>query len=151
MEVIVKDVCLMKFGEPTAQGHIFTKAPFKQFIKDRKKSTTPLFGCVEDRTDMSGYTNMANITHEVKNLRIVGNSLLGDIKILNTPLGRALGDALKGTDIPIAMRAFGAFNEEGKATQLNILTFDISKYTVFPDAVIKSESYLKEIENESKK
>lgn len=152
MEVTVKDVCLLKFGELSSNGTYYTKQAVKQFIKDRSKSSVPLFGGVEDSVDTQNASiSMNNISHEIKNLRIDDNMLKGDVRILDTMMGKALGDALLGNDIGIALRGYGDVGEDGKVNNLKVISFDICKTPSFPDAVIKSESYLKEKENATKK
>lgn len=152
MEVTVKDVCLLKFGEKSSNGTYYTKQAVKQFIKERKKATVPLFGGIEDNVDVeNGSISMNNISHEIKNLRIDGDTLKADVKILDTMMGKAVGDALLGNDIGIALRGYGDVAKDGKVNNLTVISFDICKNPSFPDAVIKSKSYLKEKENATKK
>jgi hypothetical protein len=70
--------------------------------------------------------NMKNITHYVDNITIINNNLIGDITILDTPLGNAVQVLLSnGIKISTSIRAIGEVNNNHMVSNLVVTTFDL--------------------------
>lgn len=101
-EVIYKDVVIIpELGEPDINGYIYTKEIALGIIQQAEEQGGGFNGVVGmPRLDMSlskeendrnlTFTLSEKISHRVFNLRIVGNKLVGDVRVLNTSHGNAL-------------------------------------------------------------
>jgi hypothetical protein len=65
------------------------------------------------------------ISHSIENIRKVNGNLIGDITILDTPVGMIVQGLLEcGAEFITSIRAMGQINEDGVVTKLSLITFD---------------------------
>jgi hypothetical protein len=81
---VLHDQEILVIDRPTITGRIF---PLQvcQDIVDKFEGCFGQLGMSDD-----GRVKVESISHKVINLRIVDNQIIGDVKILNTPLGQIL-------------------------------------------------------------
>jgi hypothetical protein len=69
--------------------------------------------------------NLSRVSHLVKNVRIVNNYLIADIKVLDTPQGKELKRMLDdGTQFVFRPRSTGTVNDNKEVTIEHLFTFD---------------------------
>lgn len=71
-------------------------------------------------------TFLDKVSHLVKNLRMEGNNVVGDIVILRTPMGEMLSRLREnGIEFQTAMRAVGVVDDHRRVTELTLEGFDM--------------------------
>ena len=82
-------------------------------------------------TDITGriYTSLDKVSHIVRNLRVTEEGLIGDIEILQTPMGQMLSSLLDyGAPMRTCMRAVGHYDADTKkVSEVTIYAFDMVK------------------------
>jgi hypothetical protein len=78
----------------------------------------------------SSYNNFyevsfSNVTHSMKNVRIDGENVIGDIRILNTPFTKSLSQDFNLQEMLYRPRVLGVTNKDGLVTIKSLFTFDI--------------------------
>lgn len=76
-----------------------------------------------------GSTPLDKVSHIVRNLRVTDDGLIGDIEILQTPMGQMLSSLLE-YDAPLrtCMRAVGHYDADTKkVSEVTIYAFDMVK------------------------
>lgn len=78
---------------------------------------------------MEHTTSLDKVSHVVRNLRVTNEGLIGDIEILQTPMGKMLSSLLDyGAQLRTCMRAIGHFDvDTKKVTEVEIFGFDMVK------------------------
>jgi len=93
MATIITNVNLLKLNEPTITGRIYSTEAGQAILNQwmfRHKLHGTIFGEL-DRSIEEGYdTSLSLVSHVVENVRIEGNNMIGDIKILSTYCGKIL-------------------------------------------------------------
>jgi hypothetical protein len=70
--------------------------------------------------------SLDKVSHQVKNIRQIGDDLVGDIEILETPCGKIVKELLNnGLDVRTSIRAIGTVDEEWNVSDLKLITFDL--------------------------
>ena len=130
----LKDVKLLKFNVINLNKRFYQADEFqkKKIIEDNEctlleklnSEDYPLFG--ELGYPENFMTNMSRVSHQVSNIRIVDNCLIGDVKILNTTTGKSLADTLSvdKNSIVFRPRSSGSVREDGSVKVDYVYSFD---------------------------
>lgn len=125
------DVVLHTADKPSANGYIYPKAVLEQAMSLRQLNPSSLRGELNPRTmrrDTKNKTSIgliaeSNVSHEVTNLRFVGDQWIGDVKILPTPAGKLLEKVFD--EGRVALRGFADIGPGGVVRNLQLVTFDV--------------------------
>lgn len=109
---------LIHFNYENKNGHIFQK----NNIILPKLNNQVLFGELTHpkTTDIT----LSNVSHTISNIKIIGNALYGDIKILDTDKGKRLKELIKENIVQFRPRTTGIVNTDGTISNYRIYTFD---------------------------
>lgn len=87
-----------------------------------------------------GPLSLDKVSHVARNLRLEGNDLIGDIDILNTPMGNILFQLMEqGIEFQTSMRAIGVVNDHREVTELTLEGFNMEPKA--SDGEIMGKSY----------
>lgn len=101
-----------KYNKTEIEGQIF-KTFFSEFI------------FINNKTDPTK-VNSSNVCCEIDNVHFVDDSLYGDVKVLDTPMGlKVLEYIKKGIAYKFSMRALGFVSDDYEVSGLQIITFDL--------------------------
>lgn len=79
--------------------------------------------------------NLANVSHAITEIKMVGNNAVGKMKLLNTPAGNiAKGIIEGGVRLGVSSRGAGGVNESGIVEGFDFTTVDIVNQPSAPDA-----------------
>lgn len=79
--------------------------------------------------------NLANVSHAITEIRMVGNNAVGKMKLLDTPAGNiAKGIIAGGVRLGVSSRGAGSVNESGEVSGFDFTTVDIVNQPSAPDA-----------------
>lgn len=113
MEVKVQ---LMKIGTPSSStGRIYSKEVIDEAIKKFNESEIK-GGTLGQIGDLSHPVNMKDLSHVFENVRIEGDQVLADMKILNTPKGENV-KALLESNIKLAIAPRLLIDEQPKVDE----------------------------------
>ena len=92
---------LMRFGIVQLSGNIYPESVMEIAIHELDQEGRQLFGTIgmPDYNPDKVYLDISERSHEIKNLRIVDNDLLGDIYLLNTPKGKLLWEMMQEIEV----------------------------------------------------
>ena len=70
--------------------------------------------------------SLDKVSHQIINVRVGTDSVVGDVEILNTPCGK-LANELINNNIPwrTGLRSIGVLNEDNTVTEFKFITFDL--------------------------
>jgi hypothetical protein len=100
-------VTIFELNKPNLNGRIYTTECMTKAIDELDGK--PLSGCIGM---VMGDVNLKDISHQVSNLHIEGDKVLGTLHILDTPNGIALRQRLEVDKDSIAYRSSGYGNIE---------------------------------------
>ena len=79
--------------------------------------------------------NLANVSHCITEIKMVGNNAIGKMKLLNTPAGNiAKGIIEGGVRLGVSSRGAGGVNEQGMVEGFDFTTVDIVNQPSAPEA-----------------
>lgn len=79
--------------------------------------------------------NLANVSHAITEIRMVGNNAVGKMRLLNTPAGNiAKGIIEGGVRLGVSSRGAGGVNEQSIVEGFDLITVDIVSTPSAPDA-----------------
>ncbi len=121
-----EDIIVLGVQQPN--GIFYTEEACKNFITSLKESGEKLygyFGLPELSDEKKFKVDMDLVSHEITNLRIEDDILLGDIKILDTPRGQSLWEYMQENEIVFHTQLHGNFAPVGmglyQSTDLTII------------------------------
>ena len=115
---------LLRLNEVNLNGRIYRdNENLRESIKDfndRQKKMGVAYGELgyPDTFD----TNLGNVSHCIKNVRIEGDNVVGDIRVLDTEKGNILQEKLN--EMVIRPRAAGNTNADGTVNISRVYSFD---------------------------
>lgn len=135
-----KNIKILDFDVPTKTGKIYTKECILNALDDRvlkeRLDTKSMFGFF----DVSD-TNIMNAALVVTSLKIRGNSLYADIKLLNTPQGGIAERLLnQGMPLTLGLRGQGTMNGN-KVEHIDIYSVDLITSNLSNNIVCLSTRY----------
>lgn len=125
------DVVLHKAEERTVNGYIYPKKVLEDAARLRSLNPSRLRGELNPRTmrrDTKDKTSIAhvaesNVSHEITNMRMVGNHLLGDVEILPTPAGKLLEKVFD--EGRVALRGHANRGPDDVVTSFQLISIDV--------------------------
>ncbi len=92
---------IMTLNTIQPSGHFYPSDLVQKKIDEMKEAGHSLLGVmgIPQYDPNVTYLDLEEVSHEIKNLRIVDDVLLGDIYILNTPKGKVLWDMMLETHV----------------------------------------------------
>lgn len=129
----LKDQPIMQLDIPDGNGNVWSSEVAKNAIKKYKESQVKeqrALGELDYTIRVSNawpmlVVNLTNVSHQITDLKIKNNTLIGDIKILDTPRGKVLQDLIDNKfTTHIAVRA-DVTVKKNKITKANIVSIDI--------------------------
>jgi hypothetical protein len=110
-EKILKDVKISDLNTPNKNGQIYSSRDIEKLIaeKDHYYGTIgmPPYGLPDEETY---FLDIATISHEVFDLQIVDNLLIGDVRIYNTYNGGLLKQLMLATNMEFRLACVGILN-----------------------------------------
>ena len=122
MNKILKDQMLLKnFTDIT--GRIYDRDE----LHHEANKDIALYGILGENREV--HTSLDKVSHIVRNLRVTEEGLIGDIEILQTPMGQMLSSLLDyGAPMRTCMRAVGHYDADTKkVSEVTIYAFDMVK------------------------
>jgi hypothetical protein len=94
--------------EPNANNHVYTKESLENVIKEFNEGKE-LFGGIDMPLDLP--FNELQISHKITSLSIEGDYLVGEVEILETPLGEVLSKILIDGQLDLRMCGTGSLEK----------------------------------------
>ena len=102
---------IMIADKPNGNGRIYPRAALEACVK-RWEAKRPLLGVIE--VDRGPLIAMDEASHVIEKLSVQGDTLVADIKVLDTVEGRRLQQLLAGATVTFRSSGFGKVAEDGK-------------------------------------
>lgn len=118
---------LLLADHPTRNNHIYPRAVLQEAIEKYEK--TPGFG--QFYTDEwprpdNATINLAQVSHRVTNLSINSmGELIGEVEVLNTPMGEVLEPLIAGGKARFAPTGVGTVGPDGTISGYQIVSVDV--------------------------
>ena len=117
--------------QPNINGVIYDRKAMEKAIADYQtkidegKALGELAIGVGDETGLS--VNFERVSHMITGVRIEGNNVVGDIKVLDTPMGNILKQLMEfhGSGFRLGVRGIGTVNDQNVCTDFEIVSVDI--------------------------
>tara|TARA_R110000824_G_scaffold225727_2_gene413429 strand:- start:890 stop:1501 length:612 start_codon:yes stop_codon:yes gene_type:complete len=111
-------------------GRIYPKTILEREIKNYKKLVKEMRALGELDHPESSVINLQNCSHVVTEVWMDGPSVMGKIKVLNTPSGKILNELINGgVQVGISSRGLGSVKEQNGKTMVEddfqLICFDI--------------------------
>jgi hypothetical protein len=111
-------------------GRIYPKTILEREIKNYKKLVKEMRALGELDHPESSVINLQNCSHMVTEVWMDGPSVMGKIKVLNTPSGKILNELINGgVQVGISSRGLGSVKEQNGKTMVEddfqLICFDI--------------------------
>ena len=127
---------LGELDHPNANGRVYPKVEMEKAIKDYLNSGRHYGELNPDYGELSHPVSLSNISHEIKDINIVGEDVIGKIELLDTPQGKIAKDIIKaGHDLKLAPRIMaqvepikkgrGKHTGETRLKDIQIVSIDI--------------------------
>ena len=134
MEVECK--ILGELDHPNKNGQIYPKVEMEKAIKDYLNSGRCYGELNPNYGELSHPVSLSNISHEVKDINIVGEDVIGKFELLDTPQGKIAQNIIKaGSNLKFAPRIIaqvksikkgsGKHTGETKLKDIQIISVDI--------------------------
>jgi hypothetical protein len=122
MSLIINEV-LLESNVPTRTGKIFSNSTLHD-IANQKFIYGEFVISYEPGFDTDPmYVSVSKMTHEITNLRVEENKLIGDIQIQDNPNGKLLLDLIP-KKVMLVPRGFGQVDKNNVVTNFKIIAFD---------------------------
>lgn len=118
----LKDIKILQLDTPNRNGIIYPKEEIQRVIENIEQ---PILG--ECGSPHSQYINLGNVCSSASNLRIVDGWLIGDVKLLDTPMGIPL-QALPHDTCRFAVRGTGMVAEDNAVSDYTLFGIDALYY-----------------------
>jgi hypothetical protein len=119
----LKDFLLLdsdRYGFRDRRCRLYNDEIVLSLVRDKK-----FHGELLDR-DTTLNVDLHKVSHSVDNIRKVNGNLIGDITVLDTPVGLAIQQLLEcGIQLTTSIRATGTVIEDEIVTKLFLITFDL--------------------------
>lgn len=115
---VIKDMVLLD-GFMDTNGRKYDQKDVMSQISGKK-----LYGELGSNPSME--VDLSRVSHIVEDARIVDGSLVADIHVLDTPMGKIVESLMDaGVSIRTSIRAIGIIETDNTITDLRLVTFDI--------------------------
>jgi hypothetical protein len=109
---IVLSAPILVADKPNSNGRIYPRAALESYIAKAKANGGSLPGVIG--MDQDPLVSLGNVSHMCENLRIQGDTLVADIRVLKTPMGEELKKLLTSPGISFRTAGFGTLSADGK-------------------------------------
>jgi hypothetical protein len=123
---------LLLADQPTRNKHIYPRAVLEAAVADYEKRVTEgKAGYGQFYTDEwprpeHATVNLAQVSHRVTNLSINPmGELIGEVEVLNTPMGQVLEPLITGGKARFAPTGVGTVADDGTVSGYQIVTVDV--------------------------
>ena len=127
---------LGELDHPNANGRVYPKVEMEKAIKDYLNSGRHYDELNPDYGELTHSVSLSNISHEIKDINIVGEDVIGKIELLDTPQGKIAKDIIKaGHNLQFAPRIMaqvepikkgpGKHTGETRLKDIQIVSIDI--------------------------
>lgn len=112
---------------PNLNGRIYPTAVLEAAIRKFENKETPLFGELgfprfpPFEVQRFSEINLNRVSHLIKNIRMEKNILMGDVEILDNPMGAILAGSMP---VDFRIRCYADINKDGVVNKCHIITFD---------------------------
>ena len=89
----------------------------------RKSLKSEYYGTLGDPEKLE--LDLSLLSHVFKNVRIEKNNIVGDLHILDTPMGKILKELVDQVQLKTSIRAIGNVNDKNQVSNLEIFGFDM--------------------------
>src|SRR5271167_2916897 len=112
-------VKIQELDRPNRNNRIYPRAVMEEAIAEFNKRPNPMLGTVGMPSDPA--VDLTAVSHVVKNLRIMDDYLVADIKVLATPMGAQLEKMLKDDSMVFRSAGFGNVGPDGTISDYRLL------------------------------
>lgn len=103
---------LCRLGRPTRNGHIYPRELMEREIERLARS--PLLGAIHHGPGPATGLDLTNVAFAIEHMRIEGDEVKGDLKLLNTRQGAILRTLMEnGSRISFSTTGMGRTDENG--------------------------------------
>ena len=72
--------------------------------------------------------DLSKVSHAIDNIAVVDDNLVGDITVLDTPMGIVIQNLMNaGVEFAPSIRGSGIVNSNAEVSSLSLLTFDLKR------------------------
>ena len=105
----------------TASGKLYPKAVIEEAIKNIKEPVMGSFVNADITLDVT------KITHKITNIKLIGNILIGDIQVLDTPYGVMLQQYITNNDtkFKLCLAGIGKLSEDNIVSEYQLNRIDV--------------------------
>jgi len=116
------------FDKPNANGRIYTEECIDNMVAQFNERIVPMFGQMGFPDDCMSPITMAS--HEVTKIwkDPDAKQLMGEIKLIDTPDGRAISEMVKRGMIVFRSRSLGTVNPDNTVNITKLISFDAISY-----------------------
>ncbi len=122
---------VLRIGVKNLNERIYTMEAAEKMVKDFKEKRNKIgafFGQLGFPESSAENILMGNVSHDVQDVWIAGDSLWAEIKILDTPAGKTLKSLMESrgleNHIVFRSRSAGTVNENGEVKINQLFSFD---------------------------
>ena len=115
---------ILKSNTVNLNGRMYTDECLEQMVTQFKQKTSdgvPMFGEL-GYPESTDFTSLHEVSHQVENLHVEGDTLFAEIKILDTPKGKELKTILDG--VAFRPRMIGHVHEDNTVSVDTLISFD---------------------------
>jgi hypothetical protein len=112
-------VKILPIDRPNWNGRTYSQSVVQSAIENCK---SPVYGGLEYDVDI----DLAKVSHITENLRIENGWLVGDAKVLKTPMGQILNELfLVESNIKFVIGGYGNISADGIVSDLDICSINV--------------------------
>jgi hypothetical protein len=113
-------VKILPIDRPNWNGRIYNQSVVQSVIE---KCKTPVFGSLESVANI----DLTKVSHITENLRVENGWLVGDVKVLKTPMGQILSEILLvESNINFTFGGYGNISADGVIS--NLVIWSVNAY-----------------------
>lgn len=133
---------LLRIGQKNLNGRIYTRETAEEIVDQFKRKVAEqghLFGQIGHPENLQ--VSLANVSHNVNDIRIENNRIVGDITVMDTPSGKVLKSLVEigmkdyqgilveivnphGGPMVFRPRSIGTVNDDGTVELQELISFD---------------------------
>jgi hypothetical protein len=131
---------LLRTNEVNLNGRLYTKEAAEKMVSEfnkLKERGTPAYG--QMGMDSGTEISLSKISHVVNDLEFDGQSLYGEIQVLDTDAGKKLKLLLDEGQVAFRSRSIGRVNEDGTVEIDKVISYDA--IPIWNDAFSQENKY----------
>ena len=116
-------VTILKPDEPNANGRIYLRETVEKIIEQSREDKNRLLGTVGMPAGTT--LDLTGVSHMVNNLRIIEHGdLVGEVMVLDTPIGAVLSKMLHDGEVDFRMAGTGTVDENGVVSNYQAISIN---------------------------